>query len=612
MEKIISQTVEFAEISIYKNYSNISDREHYLENKLEYKLLGGRHINSKFAYLDIYPKNKYNYFYSNNCNKSFVDSSKPHHPIVSYETINIKKPKVNFFTTINPRHIKRYYANPFASIKITNFHRSVKKEGNKIIIKRYKQLKERTINKRYFTRVIDSVTITFNLATGNFNILEYNKVGRKITKHFSTNSFITLKQALIVVFEISKLIPSDIALKFSSIYENFNNVIFNNIILNTFNFTESLIIRDSLSFHIYKDSPANFWNDVKNLDRYILVDFLSLWLHKFIEIKKIKAPDDSSDLIIYFYPTEYFLKKNNRKLIASILDRFHIKSKLTIKLLHQNQNIDLYLLVGLCHLFGNNFSKYVGNLLPSIFSYKINYNDRVNINFRLRRILGFIELDGKVDFTDNEKNNLVKIINDFGSKSVLYDGQFNQLIDTIYDHYKMLVEIRHFFPNLHIQSRSYNSFNKEHTELSLIHNKINRGTFIEYVFDNEMINKIEEPIEIDNKTFIPKILKTTDEYYEEGKYMHHCVGSYIDKDRSIIISLRYKDERITCEYDSKSRSCIQARYFTNNTPPDHYIKPLNILNKRVIKFSGKFTSIKKIKKILNKDELIKTFNLNHI
>jgi len=77
-----------------------------------------------------------------------------------------------------------------------------------------------------------------------------------------------------------------------------------------------------------------------------------------------------------------------------------------------------------------------------------------------------------------------------------------------------------------------------------------------------MVSDIEKPLTIElsadgetiTETFYPYILKREDDYSEEGKFMHHCVATYSDKDKSIIISDRTKDgrDRFTCEFTSQT------------------------------------------------------------
>ena len=84
------------------------------------------------------------------------------------------------------------------------------------------------------------------------------------------------------------------------------------------------------------------------------------------------------------------------------------------------------------------------------------------------------------------------------------------------------------------------------------------------------------------KTFEPYLLKTSEDYIEEGLYMHHCVAGYIKSSyRSIIISLRCGGDRVTCEFDIKSKKCQQARYFTNDPVPEYFEKALTALKDRI-------------------------------
>jgi hypothetical protein len=73
-----------------------------------------------------------------------------------------------------------------------------------------------------------------------------------------------------------------------------------------------------------------------------------------------------------------------------------------------------------------------------------------------------------------------------------------------------------------------------------------------------------------NITFYPFILKREEDYSEEGSFMHHCVASYSDKDRSIIVSIRTQDksDRVTCEFDCQTGSLIQSKHFCNGQPPE--------------------------------------------
>jgi hypothetical protein len=180
----------------------------------------------------------------------------------------------------------------------------------------------------------------------------------------------------------------------------------------------------------------------------------------------------------------------------------------------------------------------------------------------------------------------------------------------------MLKSVNEYYPEMKLNARTYDTFHLEHTEISGIERGIKSGWSIRYIFDGIMIKEIEKDIEIcrfekpqpddlygdfvnvTREVFIPKILTRSEEYEEEGLYMHHCVAGYVNTERSIIISLRKGRERVTNEFDIKTRHCIQSRYFYNQEPPDYYRKALIQLNDRIRSFPYSLKPIEKVKERL--------------
>ncbi len=600
MKEIINQTFTFANISLHKNYCNINDKySPSIQKKRDQKDIYVEPYNLCFR---LYPKDQYHYFYSNECTHSFRNHGRVNTPIVHYCPITLKNVNKNGepFETTNSRHFAKYYNNPFAGISIYKIERKITKINNKITIKLYRHTKERGVNKRFFRKHTESITIVFNISNGNFKIVEFNNK----KKQFYSNSFAALKCSMEKIYNLTDEIKYSLS-KFKEPLNIFNNMDFMVVMQKSFDFKDNNEIKnyDNLifntkSFPLYKTCSS------------IQINFINKWAEKFIKLKQIKISDDGIKLLTTHYPTERYLKKNDRKLVASILDRYGIKSKSTIKLVHTNPNINIVRLVKTCCLFDETYSKYISNI-P--LSFLVDMTEDTSI-YQKNEILRFKYFNKKIKkFSDKEKENIVKIITDY-----LKHFNLDSVMDMIFDHYEMMERIKQYYPNIKLNSTTYNTFRNEHSELSVIDNRIKKGTSIEYVFDDKMIKEIEKPIEISNtdwiydkssfawgmspivkrNLFIPKILKTTEEYVDEGTYMHHCVSGYIDKDQSIIISLRYDNERVTCEYDTRTRRCIQMRYFTNDDPPDYFEEPLRILTERVTNFSGKFTSINKIKKNL--------------
>ena len=95
-----------------------------------------------------------------------------------------------------------------------------------------------------------------------------------------------------------------------------------------------------------------------------------------------------------------------------------------------------------------------------------------------------------------------------------------------------------------------------------------------------------------------KIIKRlNNDYFKEGQIQHHCVRTYLDKYKSIIISVRKNHEngmeRMTCEFVSNSEitnmrhlkdysntpTMVQARMKYNNDPTGDWEVVMKVLRK---------------------------------
>lgn len=633
MEEILKQHFEYAQITLVKNYSPICYKEIIKgSSEIHSTPLGTMdmtvqpYIPKSSAYIDNdisfikFPTKKTgrNFFYDQN---GIDDPNKIEAvPFITLKVLhnelslphNLRYHNYSFETT-KEKHIRYYYNNPFAHIEIHKLERRIKKDGNKITVKFYKQRRERYINNRYFVRNIESLTITFDIEKGNFRIIKYDKkIGKKPIKSFYTNSCWSLKEALTSIYCSENQISSSSSFR-NEYLKEFDNGLFDYALKKTLNIDGKDNIGKVTSFR-----------NGRPFAEIIMLD----WTYKFIELKKIKLPDHGYfSLITRFYPTEKYLKKNDRKLVAAVLDNFRIKSKITIKLLHQNPLISIFILAKTCYIFGQDYAKYIGNIHPDFFTAKSEGTDMFSGTYQKRQLLNSCKQPFIIK--NKEKENIFKIINDYiqripkGNQSALsthYTGE--DLIEMIYDHFHMLEKIREYYPDMELTARTYGQFHLEHAEFAKIEREIRKGWSIEYTFDKNLIDEIEKPIEIQymnpiNKKdiehstqnenvlipikkliFYPKILKNTEDYFEEGSYMHHCVAGYIDSKNSMIISLRLSDERVTCEFDMRTRTCLQERYFCNTNPPDHYLKPLEELRIRIRTYSYNIEHINEIKRKL--------------
>lgn len=541
MEDILTQRFHYATIIPYKDYSRLCDKNHSITTFIDsLHVLDGLFLaentssNIKgtiFSLPEKRGKKRTHYFHSENNEEQG-----------KFQLNYLYSGKDHSFDTIKDNQIKRHFGNPFSDITIHTIERSIRRHGDKVTIKVYEGYKRRKLNAIYFKKLFNVTSITFNLVTGNFTTLFISK-GSKLPakKQFRTNSFNSLKKILL---KTSGLFEKKDINENSNVYdlyhESFNDIEFQNVAI------------DSLGLdHFSKD----FFNKI---------------MTKFVDIKKIKASNNYEFWIENFYPTEKYLKKNERKLMASILDMFKIKSKITIKLIHDNTKLDIFGLSILCYLFGEKYSKYVGNINSKFFK-KSNvekmkdYIPTKNMFIKDKSTHGYT-------LSDNEKENIVKIIN--SSEFIDFDFVQHELLD----HFNMIKKLRKYTSDLQMKSRTYIEFKGEHRELSKQISLIKKGWVTEYIFVDRMILEVEKPINVEIELpdgeqtldiFYPYILKRDEEYDEEGSFMHHCVATYSDKKSSIIISIRTKDgsDRTTCEFDCQTGKLIQAKHFCNKQPP---------------------------------------------
>ena len=492
----------------------------------------------------------------------------------------INKKTSNVFTTTNDRHITNHYGRPLSEIRITTIERSIRRNGDKVTIKIYRRYKSRNFNAIYFKSRTDVTSITVNLVTGNFTTLIYGKSPKSNVKSFRTNGFTMLE---LLSKSGGPLDMKDLVSIESRVWGEYKNE-FNN---------ESFITALNGVFNLDTTKPYD--------SKTFRLDFID-W---FIKQKKIKVSDHYQFWIQNFYPTEKFLKKNDRKLIQSILDMVQIKSKITIKLMHKHPDIDIVSLARLCYFLGENYTKYIGTIEPRVFELcKISHNPNNPSN--LKNTIVSLFKEHKFLIKDIEKENIVRILNDdnIGTRN------FDSVINDIYDHLNMIDKLREYEPNLYIKSKTFREFHSEHMELSKMMSMVKKGWVIEYQFADEMVNEIEKPLKTwvydenveptdEIITIYPHILKREEEYDEEGRFMHHCVASYSNKERSIIVSLRNEDlsDRVTCEFDCQTGELIQMKSFCNAKPKHLFGDIMQKLQPKIDKFAkmGLLKSIEKRK-----------------
>ena len=190
----------------------------------------------------------------------------------------------------------------------------------------------------------------------------------------------------------------------------------------------------------------------------------------------------------------------------------------------------------------------------------------------------------------------------------------------------MLEKIKVYLPDTELKSENVKSFHHEHIEYSKLYRTIQKGYSIQYTFEKRLVDHIEDviyspktvwladelisqPVDGEPTLFYPVILKTDGEYSEEGEHMHHCVATYADREQSLIISIRkdspFGTERVTCEFDTRTKNMIQAKSFCNAKPPEEFEFAIDKVEHRIDIFRGsiKSTGKEKIPLVINGVEI---------
>jgi hypothetical protein len=474
--------------------------------------------------------------------------------------------KNEFWYTLSEKQLKRHYMRLFSDVRTHVTERTITLNEEFLTFRLNRWTKERDVNCKYFKKYSKTLGVKINLKTGN--ILIYY---RQTKKHKRKQLGDTFRQN-----------------NFGFLYKILREIIQDTSpALNTRINTEYLMeINPNEFINKLFETLSNLNNSDYSINKdYTIDDVFSIIIKQFVKLKKIKTPDNYENYLINWYPTQKYLKKNDNKLIVAILDKLNLKTKSFIKLFHENPHVNINNLIILSQMFGyETINKYLPNL-----------NEKFYLIKSTELAIGdYTPNDEKHDFllNSNEKNRLLKLLNSYTD---IDEIRLKNIFHELNDHFMMIKRIREILPETELRAQNHIDFKSEHIELSKIENLIKKGYSIQHTFETTLIKCIEKEItclsnNYETELFYPVILKTDEEYSEEGKHMHHCVSSYVDRKKSIIISLRkggiMGNERVTCEFNIENKQIIQAKYFCNDAPPEEFKLSLKTLISRVKTYKG--------------------------
>lgn len=319
---------------------------------------------------------------------------------------------------------------------------------------------------------------------------------------------------------------------------------------------------------IYNKIQPHFKSDFikeKNYkEKYSVNSLYDMLVDYHLDIKDIKSHDGVYYDIRYDYPKKRFLKENDNKFLPAVLDSYSIKSKYLVGELSKNSDKSIHIsaLNFICKLFGENYIDHIKKTKWESHCYDLPPSRKTH------------ELKN-----ESEKRAMIQLINNWERNTLRSDS-------LIYNINKLLtIREQLELKGLDLKFKAKNDHEFENTleTWSGIKQHFARGFKLKYVFPEEFINFVEQPIEIDGETYEPKILMTEEEFRLEGFTMKNCMSKQFPHGMFyIFISLSNKRKRINLQY---RKGYLTQQYGKANTPvPEIFTKSLDILTERLKKY----------------------------
>jgi hypothetical protein len=449
------------------------------------------------------------------------------------------------------------FANPLCNVFLDYRMVVIEKDADKISIKLFQGYKTRRAGVVWFKKSKNCDFISVNLKTGNVynGYIQNYHLKKKVIKKISCNFFI------------------------SQVVENFQIKLKNSLTPNP---------------DFYLQPLEDFINliDVRNDFKLSLGQRL-LKFH--LDKKGVKYPNNFYLFNDYTFGKEYrkILKKNDNKLIDSVMELLKIKGNKLKKTLHQTtQKINLNNYLTVKSLFGEDWLNQDENIIYLLINSQnsIMSGDLYNTYFYLNA-------------TKKEKRNAFDLLKD----SLI---NFSTDVYSLSDHFRFWVELKRYGDTEIVwksDGKNEKFFREEHLDWADKLEHYKRGHY-ERIYP-DIFNETIKTIEYEGVKYFPVVLMNSTDYNNESAMQSNCVKGYIGRCSSLIISLRKGNEdsedRLTVEYSiSKLPDVkwvvikrIQTRARYNSEPSSEWNQPLHSLDCMMneIALSPKFEPHKLIK-----------------
>jgi hypothetical protein len=290
-------------------------------------------------------------------------------------------------------------------------------------------------------------------------------------------------------------------------------------------------------------------------------------------VNDIKIPNQWKKFTGIFFSKKE-LQKTNMNLVDAAMDKLKLKGSKVKQIFNEMTWVDfdrLYMTYNLLGIDRFNkienkvFDEHYSNDEYSIKSLEMNkmgryyecfYTDKYNYpNYYIGRTL--------VPLTPKEKDRILDLM-------PYFDGY---KWSTLLDHLDMKRELSNLGEDVRLKFTNMSSFNLEHEEFSRLLQSYRKGEIERFYGD---VDSLETPIEHQDETYYPVLLRKTSDYEKESQHQRNCVRTYAERADCLIFSIRKGskggDERITVEYQYRTNEIlnVQERAKFNELPSTEF------------------------------------------
>ena len=390
------------------------------------------------------------------------------------------------------------YGNPMCNVSTRKFMVVVEKYGDKVAMKIFFNTKERRVGVKWFKKQTQMEFISVDTKTGDIysgRMINYH-LKRKCNKSMRRNYFLESRIKLM-----------------------------RNLIIQYFNDEETNEITSRFINEIDNSSHLGGLTNDERLFKFYLTK------------RKVKFPNNFQTFRNTWFGPEIkkILKKQDNRMIDSVMIRYNLNGKQVKKALHfcLNFNINLYLTAK--NLFGDDWLNQDDNIILQCFNSEINFNDTDDFT------------QFKEYVTTEELKRVFSLF-----KEMVIDNKLSS--HTLYDHIEMYVKLKRY-GETDLKWMSFNNessnFMEEHLEWT---NKIQHYVNGRYtrIYPEYSYESIENPINTGNDIYYPILLNNSESYNGESLIQSNCVKTYVGRASSMIVSVRKgnteSNERATIEY----------------------------------------------------------------